>query len=274
MGGELIEHRVTLVPRTGDPRATLVPRVGDYRPSSARTYRRSATGDSATPPVLLIHGIGMSHRYFDKLARELSAHHDVIALDLPGFGGTARPAAPWDIADYADHIVRVLGRIDVGRVIMVGHSMGAQFVTEAAARHPELACGVVLIGPVVEARRRSVWWQMAALLLDTPLETPGTNAIVLADYSRSGPRWYLTEVPAMLRYPLENRVPDIAAPVLVIRGARDPVSRSQWCHHLASRARDGEVLEVPGQAHVVQRSAAAVVASAITAFATRVAARP
>ena len=220
MGGELVEHRVTLAPPTGDHRATLLPRVGDYRPSSSRTFRRSAAGDSATPPILLIHGIGMSHRYFGRLARELSGHHEVIALDLPGFGGTARRAAPWDIADYADHIVRV----DVGRVIMVGHSMGAQFVTEATARHPEPVCGVMLIGPVVEARRRSVWWQMAALLLDTPLETHGTNAIVWADYSLSGPRGYPTKV--------------------------------------------------PGQAHVVHRSAAAIVASAISAFATRVTARP
>ena len=211
----------------------------------------------------------MSHRSFHTLADELAPHHDVIALDLPGFGGTARPATGWEVADYADHIAHEIERADVGPVTLVGHSMGAQFVTEAAVRRPDLVAGVVLIGPVVEVARRTVWWQASALVLDTVVETPSTNILVFADYARSGLRWYLTEVPAMLGYPLEQRITGITCPVLVVRGARDPVSRSAWCRQLAALARDGEVLEVAGQAHVVQRSAADVVAAAITTFSAR-----
>jgi len=145
--------------------------------------------------------------------------------------------------------------------------MGCQFVIELARQHPALVSHTVLIGPVVDARRRSVWRQAAALSADFLRESPHTNAIVVTDYLRCGMRWYLTELEKMMDYPTERRIGDVVTPVLLIRGARDPVAGRVWTAVLAARARLARVLEVAGGGHVVQQSAPAQVATAIRAFA-------
>lgn len=258
-------------------------RVTDHRPPTSRLWRRQATRDfervrraplsdvgaSGKPLVLLVHGIGMSHRYFDRLASDLSPDHRVFAVDLPGFGGTARPSRPWSVEDYASHLIGELDRLGARNVSLVGHSMGAQFAVEVARLRPDAVGRLVLIGPVVESGRRTLWWQASALLLDSLREPPATGARVFADYVRTGIRWYLTELQAMFAYPIEQRMSELRVPVLVIRGARDPVSRSAWCLHLAHLTPNGVVLQIGGQPHVVQRSAAPTVGAAIRSFVQR-----
>ncbi len=235
----------------------------------AAATRQTVAGDPApsAPVFVLVHGIGMSHRYFDRLSVELARHGAVYTIDLPGFGGTPKPSRQQSVEDYAERLAATLRDLEVASCVLVGHSMGAQFVTELAARHPELVSRVVLMGPVVQPERGTLTQQALALLVDTTRESVSTNTIVLADYLRTGPRWYLTEVPAMFEYPILSRVADIASPVLVLRGSRDPIATLKWCAELAATARTGELLEVAGQPHVAHRGAAGEVAAAIVAFA-------
>jgi pimeloyl-ACP methyl ester carboxylesterase len=217
------------------------------------------------PPYVLVHGLGMTHRYFDRLADELSSDAVVHSIDLPGYGSDPRPRRQLDVEDHGALIVGALEALGIGRCTLVGHSMGAQFVTAAALRAPELAERVVLVGPVVDRLRRTVLQQSVSLLLDTFRESPRANLIVYTDYFRTGMRWYLRQLMPMMEYPLERAVERLACPVLVLRGGRDPVARRRWCRELADRAVDGAFVEVPGQAHVVQLQAAAHVAAVIAA---------
>jgi pimeloyl-ACP methyl ester carboxylesterase len=97
-------------------------------------------------------------------------------------------------------------------------------------------------------------------------ESVTSNAVVFRDYFRAGPRWYMTQLPVMMGYPLESRVQGLSQPVLVMRGAKDPVARRQWCQLLAARAPQGSLIEVPGQGHVVQYAAPAPTAAAISSW--------
>ena len=101
---------------------------------------------SAVPPgaaeglpatVVLIHGIGVSHRYLARLHPVLARTVDTVSLDLPGFGSTPHPNRQLTVADYGAFIHDVLDRAGVGRRVLVGHSMGAQFVLEAALQRPD-----------------------------------------------------------------------------------------------------------------------------------------
>jgi pimeloyl-ACP methyl ester carboxylesterase len=144
--------------------------------------------------------------------------------------------------------------------------MGAQIATAAARQAPELAVGLVLIGPVVDRRRRSVWRQAAALGHDSLRELPSANLIVLTDYLRTGIRWYLREVRPMMDYRLEEEIGQVACPVLVLRGSRDPVAREPWCRELSEAARAGTFKDIPGQPHVAQHGAPHLTAEAILDF--------
>lgn len=215
---------------------------------------------------VLLHGIGMSHRYLAKLHSALAEFGTVISFDLPGFAGTPKPPQPVTVEQYAEVVAHALRRAGVTECVVVGHSMGCQFAIELARQHPSLVSHAILIGAVVDVRRRTVWRQAAALSADFLVESPRTNGIVVTDYLRCGIRWYLTELEQMMDYPTERRIEDLSCAVLVMRGARDPVAGRVWTAILAARAPHGRVLEIPGCGHVVQQSAPAEVATAIRSF--------
>lgn len=239
---------------------------GFLRPDGLAYRTHTSVGAAGARTFVLLHGIGMSHRYLARLHRALEAFGTVISFDLPGFGGTPRPPDPVTVERYAELIASALLRAGVTQCVVIGHSMGCQFAIELARQHPSLTTHAVLIGPVVDARRRTVWRQAAALSADFLVESPHTNAIVVTDYLRCGIRWYLAELEKMMDYPTERRIEDLSCPVLVMRGDRDPVAGRVWTAILAARATRGRMLEIRGCGHVVQQSAPGEVATAIRSF--------
>lgn len=222
----------------------------------------------AGPAVVLVHGIGVSHRYLMRLHGELARSVDTYSIDLPGFGATPRPGHTLPVADHATYILGAMEQLGVLEFVLVGHSMGCQFAIEAALQQPGRIPAVVLMAPVVDSRRRTVLQQALALGRDSLLfESPSSNALVFSDYFRCGPGWYLKNLRVMMDYPTELRIAKVAAPVLVLRGGNDPVAPAEWCLRLAGRAVAGRLVEIPGTGHVVQHNRPAEVAAAIATFA-------
>lgn len=229
-----------------------------------RRYAPSQDGGSPRPlTFLLVHGIGVSPNYFARLSEQLRPDGVVYAVELPGFGGTPRPDRAVSIDDFADLLAAFCQAWSLDNPVLVGHSMGTQIVTEMAVRNPALSDRVVLMGSVVDPKAPTPFGQGFRLFRDMLVEPPSANWIVLMDYLRCGPRWYLTELPAMLTYPLEQRLPYLQAFTLVVRGARDPVAPAEWSDRIAELVPRSVRLEVPKAAHVVQHRAAPLVAAAI-----------
>lgn len=231
----------------------------------------SSVGDAADTPrrtYVLLHGIGVSHRYLARLHQELALVADVHSFDLPGFGDAPRPSRQVPVGEYAAFVRAALADAGVTSCVVIGHSMGSQHAVELALQEPELVGGVVLMGPVVDPRRKSVARQALALTRDALFsESLSSNAIVFSDYFRAGPRWYFTELPVMMQYPLEERIPGVSQPVLVLRGSKDPVAGREWCQRLAAQAPQGSFAEIPGHGHVFQHTATGPAAAAITSWA-------
>ena len=222
----------------------------------------------ARPAVVLIHGIGVSHRYLRRLHGLLAETFDTCSIDLPGFGATPRPGHALSVADHATYILGALEQLGVLEFVLVGHSMGSQFAVEAALQQPRRISQVVLMGPVVDPKRRTVLQQALALGRDSFFfESPSSNALVFTDYLRCGPTWFLKTLRVMMEYPTEERISGVTAPVLVLRGAKDPVASADWCRRLAARAGQATLVEIEASGHVVQHSRAAEVAGAILDFA-------
>ncbi|WP_144671491.1 alpha/beta fold hydrolase [Arthrobacter sp. U41] len=227
-----------------------------------------AGGGAARPAVVLIHGIGVSHRYLGRLHRHLAESADTYSIDLPGFGATPHPEHALSVADHATYILGALEQLGVREFVLVGHSMGAQFAIEAALQQPGRVSRLVLMAPVVDSKRRTIMQQALALGRDSLFfESPSANALVFTDYLRCGPGWYLKTLRVMIGYPTEQKIAGVTAPVLLVRGANDPVASAEWCRRLAAHAAEGRLLEVPGSGHVVQHNRSAEVAAAILEFA-------
>ncbi|WP_324643513.1 alpha/beta hydrolase [Pseudarthrobacter sp. LT1] len=230
--------------------------------------RPDAAGAPAGPAYVLIHGIGVSHRYLRRLHGELAAVAPTYSLDLPGFAGTPRPERQLSVADHGAFIAQALKASGIGSYILVGHSMGVQFAIEAALYAPGQAHRLVLMGPVVDSRYRSVRRQGLALFLDALLrENASSNWLVFSDYFRCGPRWYFTELPVMMAYPTERRLAGINVPVLVLRGNHDQVAGADWSLRLSEVVPEGSFVEIPRAGHVVQHVRPRQVAAAIKSWA-------
>ncbi|MBT2566998.1 alpha/beta hydrolase [Arthrobacter sp. ISL-85] len=247
-------------------RQPLTPRIVTTGSLTSHVHFLAGPPGGSGPVFVLLHGIGMSHRYYRRLQILLARHGDTYSIDLPGFGATPRPERQLSVPDYAAVIAATLQKMGATRVVVIGHSMGTQFASELAVQHPDLVSHIVLLGPVVDPARRTIRQQSIALSLDSLMESPVGNAIVFTDYARSGLRWYLTELPVMMSYDLEARLRLVTQPVLVIRGSRDPVAPRPWCQKLVAAAPNGRFLEIPGKPHIVQHGAAAQTAAGILAL--------
>ncbi|CAN5251287.1 alpha/beta fold hydrolase [soil metagenome] len=221
--------------------------------------------------LIFVHGVGVSHRYFERLRVELAGEYAIHSIDLPGFGGLPKPAAAPDIGESADLLAAVLDELDVRNAVLVGHSMGVQWVTELAVHRPDLAAMVVLMGPVTDDAARSLLVQSFRLARDILGEPLSTNLTVFLDYLRCGPVWFLKHSRFMVPYPIEQRIARLTLPVLILRGANDPIAGLDWCRRLRSYAADGTLVTVPGRRHNVNHSAPKAVAGALRAFVGRTA---
>jgi pimeloyl-ACP methyl ester carboxylesterase len=208
-------------------------------------------GAAAARPFVLVHGIGVSQRYFEPVARLLSQHGDVWMIDLPGYGGAPKPPGNPSIEDHARVLGQFLKRHGITRPVLVGHSMGCQIVAALAENDPGITDRVVLVGPTSEAKARSVARHIWRLSIEMVLDPWRVKGIVAVDYLfRCGLPYYLRQLPNLFDDHIENRMPRLAARVLVMRGRNDPIAPRDWCRGLAEAAVDGELAEVAGP-HVV-----------------------
>ena len=88
------------------------------------------------PPLLLLHGLGGSGRYWAGLAPHIAATRTLIAPDLAGFGRSDKPALDYSRAFHLDSLDALLVALGMDAPLAVaGHSMGGVLAALFAARH-------------------------------------------------------------------------------------------------------------------------------------------
>ena len=241
-------------------------------PAVSKTYRiptsrtPAAATDDGIPTFVILHGVGLSHRFYGRLGRMLARSGNVVSFDLPGFGSLPRPRRRVSVEEHARFVRERLDQLGTGPVVLIGHSMGAQFAIEVARQDALLVSHVILIGPVVDSDHRTLRAQTLGLLRDASLEPPLTQVSVLFDYIRCGISWFVTESAAMRDYPTHIRIRDLTQPVLVIRGEHDPIAGDPWCRKLSGLVEGGRLVTLPGTRHNVAHSDPDATARAVIAF--------
>lgn len=103
-------------------------------------------GPRGGPTVLMLHGITDSWRSFEPVMPALPSHWHVIALSQRGHGGSDHTARLYRTRDFAADAAAFARQLDLGPMIVVGHSMGAANAVRLAIDAPELVRGLVLAG--------------------------------------------------------------------------------------------------------------------------------
>lgn len=197
--------------------------------------------------IVLVPGLGVGQRYFDPLARELGGF-ELVRPDLRRLPSVQAQAAS----------LRPLVRGS----LLLGNSMGCQVIAELG---PEVE-RAVFVGPTVDRRSRSWVNQGARLALDMVREPPRLVGIVALDYLRANPLRFAAQARSALRDAIEREIPRLGGPLLVIRGARDPLCPQGWAEEIVRLAPDARLEVVPGAAHAAHWSHPRELAALLRAF--------
>jgi pimeloyl-ACP methyl ester carboxylesterase len=245
-------------------------------------------GDPSSPdaPLVLVHGLFLSSKMFERLAAELE-HRWIIMVDVRGHGGSTElfdPAA-YSWAGMVSDVHAVIDRLDIDKAIVGGTSLGADVALMYGVAHPERTAGMVIEMPVLfesEGYANSVFRPAAYVLsCGAPLLGPVMHTIgrlpaprvpevmMLRDVLSRNPRSFA----AVLRGLLQSEQPNpaalatIIAPTLVIGHHNDRLHAIADAHHLVRDIRDGEMVEAPSFMHY--RLHVAELAELIDDFLTR-----
>lgn len=150
-------------------------------------YLRAGAGS----PVILIHGVGMHAGIWAPQMAALSAHHDVIAMDMPGHGGSLLPSPDATLTDYADAVIGLMDGLGLLQPMLIGHSMGALVATQTALSHPTRVARLVAMNAVF---RRPPAVRDAVRARAEELEAKGLSASIAPTLER----WFGDPVPAHL----------------------------------------------------------------------------
>src|SRR6185369_1581798 len=96
-------------------------------------------------PLVLLHGVGGDADQWAFVLGQLSAAHRVIAIDLPGFGRSDKPAIEYRVEGYVEFLDRFLTAIGIDRASLLGHSFGGWIVASFALAFPQRVDRLVLV---------------------------------------------------------------------------------------------------------------------------------
>jgi len=203
------------------------------------------------PPLVLVHGYGVSGRYMLPLARILASCCTTFALDLPGHGQSEQPGTPHGIGDLADALADWLNAVGLERPAFVANSMGCQIVTELAVRRPQRVGPMVLVGPTIDPGRRTARHQIFGALRDSAREPAVLVALAGREWAGNNLGQLRILARSVLADRIEERLPAIEQPTIVVHGEKDGLVSREWAEQAAALLPRGRLVVVPGEPHAI-----------------------
>ncbi|NEO61161.1 MAG: alpha/beta fold hydrolase, partial [Moorea sp. SIO4G2] len=108
-------------------------------------YVQAGQKPSGYPPLLLIHGFGASTDHWRKNIAQLSQDFEVWAIDLLGFGRSAKPDGEYSGNLWRDQLDDFITEVIGQPVVLAGNSLGGYAALCVAAQRPSSAAGLVLL---------------------------------------------------------------------------------------------------------------------------------
>ena len=121
------------------------------------------------PAVLLLHGLSSNAGFWARLAAQLPGRR-LVALDQRAHGASTAPEAGYEPAVLAADAAALIEELDLGRVVVAGHSWGGTIALQLAADRPDLVAGLAVIdGPVRPWSETGLTWEQAEKFMQPPL---------------------------------------------------------------------------------------------------------
>jgi pimeloyl-ACP methyl ester carboxylesterase len=128
-------------------------RVTDVEIRGARI--RSLISGEGPDQVICLHGLGSNKASFFETVSALAPDHTVHAIDLPGFGGSSKPArGAYDAPYFARAVLDYMDAMGIDEAHVVGNSMGGRIALEVALGDPDRTLSISALTPALAFRKR------------------------------------------------------------------------------------------------------------------------
>jgi pimeloyl-ACP methyl ester carboxylesterase len=215
--------------------------------------------DPARPSLLMVHGSGGCGAGFLPQLSGLGEHVNVVAIDLPGHGGTPGPGLE-SIDAYAAWLGDFLEAGPV-RPVLLGHSLGGAVVMTLALTRPHLMRGLILAGTgsrlrVLPAILEGVLADFAptARLVVQTAYAPGADPRLVEQgvhiMQQVEPRVLWGDFTACDRFDIGERLKEITHPTLVLVGENDRLTPPKYSQRLAEAIAGSRLVVLPGAGHM------------------------
>lgn len=219
--------------------------------------------------VVLVHGLSVSSGYMVPTAQRLAPYYRIYAPDLPGFGKSAKPAHVLTVPEQADILARWMEIMQLPAAVLLGNSMGCQIIVDFALRYPERITQAILVGPTMDPRGRTIHQEAFRLLLDMFVEPLSFWFVVGREYLAAGPRRTIQTLKNAFADRIEENLPRMPVPTLVVRGGRDPIVPQNWVEEVDRLLPRSQLEVVPGAAHAVNYNSPEKLVKLVRAFLSR-----
>jgi pimeloyl-ACP methyl ester carboxylesterase len=226
-------------------------------PRALRIHARVGGAANGLPPAVLVHGYGFGGRHWSAVASTLAARGLVLVPDLPGHGASHQDQRPLRVAELARALAAWMDARGLARAVLVGHGSGCHVIAALADRRPDLAAGLVLVGPPREAgapvrRRRGAWLGRLSAVVHDAFDSGPDMPPGLADTLRP-----------LDEERLDHVLRRVSAPVRLVRGNGDGLAPHGWLRLLARSAGAPPPVVVAGAGHAVHEDAPEPVARVV-----------
>ena len=206
-------------------------------PPYSLTENRCGSG----PPVVLLHGLSGSSRWWSRNIEALSAEHLVATVDLGRFG-----KLPFE--EVIALVARWIERFGEP-VHLFGHSMGGLIAIGVAAQRPDLVRSLVLISSVGMPFRLNPLPHVMPLP-KPPYGGPGIARVLVPDFFRTGPISITFAGTRLLLADIREKMRSIRVPTLLVWGAGDPLVPLRYGEAMQEEIPGSRLEVIPRAAHV------------------------
>jgi flavin reductase (DIM6/NTAB) family NADH-FMN oxidoreductase RutF/pimeloyl-ACP methyl ester carboxylesterase len=256
-------------------------------PNGGTRRRVTCRVKGAGAPLVLIHGVGMQSAAWAPQLDSLATDYRVIALDMPGHGGSDPLPDSAELPGFVAWLHAVLAALDLGPVNLAGHSMGALIAGGYAVSHPDNVSRVALLNGVyrrdataraaVELRAQEI--RAGKVDLETPLKrwfgdsaSDQAARMQVADWlSAVDMAGYATAYGAFARgdRTYADGWASVSCPMLALTGDGDLNSTPDMARAMAAASQNGEAVILPGHRHMVNLTAPEAVTEALRTWLQR-----
>jgi pimeloyl-ACP methyl ester carboxylesterase len=226
----------------------------------------------AGAPVVLVHGLGYARWGWEPVADLLAERFEVVLLDNRGIGESDAPPGPYAVADLTGDVLGVMDAAGLERAHVVGTSLGGMVAQELALTAPERVLRLVLVCTSPGgANAVPMPEQTVRLLAEAPALEPAValrrfveNALapdapeklverILGHRIRTAQplEAWLAQAAAGAAFDAWSRLPDLAAPTLVLHGTADRVIDVGNADLLVERIPGARLELFPGCGHLL-----------------------